>query len=652
MSSSAKGKNSLPGKRTVWKAPEGGGFFSRLRAFSGEHPLSVLAGIAFAGTLFRLLVSFQLLKNDPATFSPMKESDMATYISLADGILHGVFPETFYYQPFYYSVFLPLCRLFGPSFAPGVTAIIQSLLGGAIIILTGKIALRIAGIRAGILAALSAAFSAILIYFTPYALLEILQAFFLLLLFDLTVAALGRPDWKKWALSGAVLGCSMLTRGNTLFLLPVILCALFLRKGEAFPWKKKFLYAGILLLFAILPQIPFAAYNTAKTHHLSGPSTAGGAVLALGNNPEAAPAGLEIPHTPSCQEWMKKEKSVSVPRRILRYAMEEPGAWIERKAKQFLLFWSREDHPNNISEEYNAAKSSLMRSLRFLPTGVIVSLALAGLFAGFYRKYFFRRKEFLLLAAFLLLYALSVTAFYILARFRLPALPLLCVAAGVFPARLTKFHTMQGLLRLLLCLAAGVFVCYGAYPLYSFVYEPLLMKKLQPCGVVVELEDPDFPGAAFEKWNLSLMDASSMFQGGWGMMELKEGMVVTKEFLLKKEKAERVKDLSHASLVLPVSGGGAFSVEVNGKTVRFPELPSKISVLNLGIANIPVVSDRKENGDILLRFTLRFTGIRGEIMIHFDSRRDYGRSFLSGKVVPCELALRLLLPLTEPSSPR
>ena len=647
MASSASGRSFSSAKKTEKKTPllqkNGGSLFSRFSNFLKAHPYCFLWGITIAGMILRLIVSFELLQNDPATSDPMKESDMATYIRIADGILQGKFPDTFYYQPFYYTIFLPLCYLFSSSSGSLVTAILQTLLGGGIIFLAGKCAMRTAGALAGVFTALLAAFSSILIYFTPYALLEILQAFFIILLFDLTVTSLGKPDWKKWTFTGLILGFSILTRGNTLFLLPVILLALFLRKSPLFPMKKKFLYCGIFLLTCLLPQIPFAAYNTIKTRQLSGPSTAGGAVLALGNNPEAAPANLEIPHTPSWQEWMKKEKEISIPGRILRYALKEPGAWVELKCKQFLLFWSQEDHPNNISEEYNAMKSPLMRKRFFLPTGIIAALALAGLFAGFFGKYYMRRKDFMLLAGFLFLYALSVTAFYILARFRLPVLPLMCVASGVFLGRLFKIHTMQKFLRMLFFLAAGVFVCYGAYPLYAYTYEPLFMKKLLPDGVQVELEDPHFPGAAHKNWNLSVMDASSMFQGGWGQMEIKEGMEVTKIFSLP----EGMQEVSAASLVLPVSSnGGSFAVEVNGKTYTAAHRSELTGVAGIPLSHVPfAISSNGKNPQI--SFTFRFYNVEGMNMIHFDYRRDYGRSFLERKVVPCELALRLLLPLKK-----
>lgn len=84
-----------------------------------------------------------------------------------------------------------------------------------------------------------------------------------------------------------------------------------------------------------------------------------------------------------------------------------------------------------------------MRTFRFLPTGFLIMLALAGGFSGCYRRMFLRRKEFLLLWGFILFYALSVSAFYILARFRLPVIPLLCVSGGVFLAQFLRRMKMR-----------------------------------------------------------------------------------------------------------------------------------------------------------------------------------------------------------------
>ena len=71
--------------------------------------------IALLAFLIRFAVSYQLAENDPAVTVPSVITDMKTYLDLADQILKGKFPETFYYQPFYYAVFLPLCRFISTS---------------------------------------------------------------------------------------------------------------------------------------------------------------------------------------------------------------------------------------------------------------------------------------------------------------------------------------------------------------------------------------------------------------------------------------------------------------------------------------------------------------------------------------------------------
>ena len=57
--------------------------------------------------LLRLLVCLELA-DAGAVRRPWSGTDMATYRDLAAGILRGEFPDAYYYQPFYYTVFLPL----------------------------------------------------------------------------------------------------------------------------------------------------------------------------------------------------------------------------------------------------------------------------------------------------------------------------------------------------------------------------------------------------------------------------------------------------------------------------------------------------------------------------------------------------------------
>ena len=578
--------------------------------------------IALAAFAVRFAVSWELIRNDPAVAAPSPITDMKTYLDLADNILRGIFPHNFYYQPFYYAVFLPLCRLAGEVWP---LALVQSALGGLSVWLAGLCAQLIAGRKAGIFAALLAAFCAISIYFTPYALMETLQAFWIVLLAFLALRLRKNPDNKKlWIVTGLALGCSILTRGNTWCFLPVLLWI----AGREFNWKNFALRSALLLAFTLLPQVPFAAYNTVRNGRLCGPSTAGGAVLAFGNNPEGAPAGLEIPYPKTYELWLSKEKEISIPRRMWQWFREEPAAFLEQQFQKVMLFWDAADYPNNITEA-NAQKSSLMRTLHFLPTGVLLALGLAGVLCGFYQGYFRRRTGFLILTAFIVLYALSISAFYILARFRVPVLPLIAAAGGVFLTRLLRRLSFGIRVRLIGLGALALFLVYGFMTLYAAAYEPLIASAIRPYGVQTRFETspyewPDQPGGPYRL----IADHSSVLRGGW--LGAGQNFTAVKRFRLQDTPRG-----NRALLVLPVFGeDGAVTLTVNGEQQRIVVKDRQIC------AEVPC---RIENGEAVLEITL--SGPAGEWTCAVDARRDYGRTVFDGKPVAHELVAFLIVPI-------
>lgn len=580
--------------------------------------------IAFLAFLFRLAVSWELAANDPAVGNPSNITDMKTYLLLADGILRGDFPRLFYYQPFYYAVFLPLCRLF--TTGPYVLIFVQSLLGAATVFLAGLSAGMILGRRAALWSAILCALSSILIYFTPYALMEVLQAFWITLLFYLTLRTWRKPSLAGWSLCGLVLGLSVLTRGNTWCFLPILIFCVVRR--EWISGKKRILTGTVLLIvLSVLPQLPFALYNSVRLGHPSGPSTAGNAVLAFGNNPEGAPAGLELPYPATYEVWMKRENEISIPARMFRWFLDEPAAFLEQQFQKSFLFWDATDYPNNITEA-NAAKSSLMRNLRFLPTGLILLLGIAGFFNGFYKRLFLRRKMFLLLWGFIALYALSIIAFYILARFRVPILPLICISGGVYLAQLLRRAPLREVIHRGTMAAFALFFVYSFSPLYAFAYEPLILRTVRPYGVNSVLEEcpyewKDAPAGKY----LLVTDSTPSVKGGW--TGTSNDFTVEKTFRLKYPvEADR------GLLVFPVFGKDTVvRVCANGETVLFSN-PDKCIV--------PVPLDIR-NGEVKIK--LEVSRIQGDAMFAMDSRRDYGRTVLDGKKVPFEFVCQLLIPM-------
>lgn len=181
--------------------------------------------IAFVAALLRLAVGFELAFANNGVNSvvmPSVQTDMATYWDISGRIVAGTFRDEFYYQPFYYAVFLPLIRwLFGDSVLSVV--VIQALLGGGVVFLTGLCGSRLWSRSAGIVGAILAGLSQMLILYTPYLLIEILQSFWLVLILYLALRAIERRDKLDWAFCAVALGCSILTRGNSWFFLPGIL---------------------------------------------------------------------------------------------------------------------------------------------------------------------------------------------------------------------------------------------------------------------------------------------------------------------------------------------------------------------------------------------------------------------------------------------
>lgn len=556
--------------------------------------------IAAVGLLIRLIAGFQLLQFESRVGNPPKVTDMWTYLHLSREILAGEIPREFYYQPFYYSVFLPIVQFFcRDSVIPVIIA--QSLCGALAVYLTGILAARIAGRKAGLLAAILLAFSQVSIIYTPYALLEIMQSFWLILLLYLTFLAWSRNKLWQWLATGTVLSFAILSRGNAWIFLPAIFLAVWYasRKKEN---RLKFtaVACGVVLLGTILPQIPYIIVNSVEHGSLQGPSTAGGNVLALGNTPEAPPGGLVYPE--SYQLWMEKEKEVSIAKRIFDWAKEEPFAFLELQFRKVYLFWNCTEIPNNISLDEAVKKSPLLHAFHFFPTGFILMAALCCIFLSL--RSIFKGKERLLIAIFfVVLYCLAMAAFYNLARFRAPCVPLMCVLGGcgiLFLFRRFGAKTEKGkkILIALFVMLLSWFIVYPGYDCYRSYYEPIIMRQIRPNGINV----PNRKGGRL------IYDHGPRVLGGWMAYS---SPLLHKKFALKEQISPGTKvTLSIAVIAMeerPV-------IAVNGVAVDL----SAIRKGTLEMIHLPVLYP----ADGIFRFTFS-----EKLAPFLDIQRSYGRTF-------------------------
>ncbi len=575
--------------------------------------IHILAGIAVTAFLLRLGVAWEMsLINGGLNnmLRPPQASDLHTYIKLGGEIARGKLPAEFYYQPFYYAVFLPIIYWAG-NFSLWAVAIVQALLGGATTFLTGLCGKELFGRIAGVIAAFFTAISTPLLLYAPFHQNETLQCFNLVLLFFLLLKALKKKNILLWSGVGLTAGIAVLTRGNILLFMPLLLLALFLMKGVSV--RQKILLSGAMLLLFLLVQLPFIWHNTRAKGTLTGPSTAANAVLALGNTPESPPGGrnaglpagpMEYPQ--SFHDYMAETtRGVSVASQMWGWMCREPGAFFELQFRKLLLFWDSRELPNNVSL-YGEGSCSLLLAL-LLPgrSGVLLACALAGMFL--FAGGAFRFKKRFYLYGFIIIYWGAVAVFYILSRFRAPVLPLTALFAGAFIAqtllRWKKWESRRKLL-LLLAVAAGTFITAGASDFYGDNLEPAVMRIVRPAGTLVKG---------------GVLDNGPFTCGRWTTVKLVPGTRISKRFAVEKEKGKVRWQL--------FTSGGLLVYKVNGKEYSAFLKPGndfaefEVSpAFEIEIVTVP-------EGEM-------------ECMAVFDRRRNYKRSAFNGEPVEGEWVMR------------
>lgn len=615
------------------------------KTFPADHPSAgpdpkraavrfelVLLGIAVVSVLLRIWMSVQVAATDPFAFDPPDVTDMATYHALSRSILNGVFPAEFVYQPFYYSVFLPLAKSLFFSEYLGV-AIAQSLCVGVIVWCAGTIGAMLRSRFAGLSAALLCAFSTMLFFYVPFALIEIQQAMWFALLLYFTLRAMRTGRLLHFVSAGLILSFAILSRGNAWCFLPAVVFAFIIAlRQKRFPTRGKAVLTAVLCLAAILlPQLPFAVKNTVATHSLSGPSTAGPAVLTLGNNPESPPGGLPIPYPPTYDEWMDHTAERSVPLRILDWFRAEPMAFLVLQAEKFFLFFDSHEIPNNLQLGVNASESSVFRIFGFVPTGLAVALALAGFFLGIPRLK--DHPDELLLYLFLFLYALATVAFYVLARFRVPAWPFFAITAGMFLADLLtaltswRENTRRLLLNFFPALLAGTYFAYFFYPSYRQNYEHALASLTRSDGVRLEtasmfLEHDNGPNY-LDGWSVAKLDGTVSFSKSFSARGLD---------LSKYSKA-------YVTATFYTELPRVINAVCNGNPVAVSLAPAdqyRLPLIPVRFGPFPVSPE--------LTFTFSFPGLAPDLIgLAVDFHRDYGRTTYRGEVFPAEAVVRLEL---------
>jgi len=604
---------------------------------SGRGFLLILAAIAGAALLLRLGVWAELGAVNGgrnAVYAPSILTDLATYMKLGHEVAAGEYSGPFYYQPFYYAVFLPACYLVSAG-SVGFVIFIQCLLGSVTSFLAGLAGGRLFGKTAGYVAAGFVAISTPLLLYTPYHQNETLQAFNLTLLFYLALLGCERWTLPRWTFAGIVAGIAILTRGNILLFLPVLLAALiWAGRKQRISWKRIAAGTALFLAAVFLLELPFAVRNSRITGRLTGPSTAADAVLALGNSPEA-PAGGRDPGLPAGpMEYpeayrlmmTRAGEGVGVPAQMREWMYREPGAFFELQFRKLLLFWDYREIPNNVSLYGPGGGAEESAILRYLLPGrslLLLSLGLAGLFLVAGKAYRRRDVGFWLLSGLIVIYWGATALFYILSRFRAPILPLVAVAAGAFVSwAIRRWKLAPDRRKQLLLYGGGGFLAAfwlvgSGYEFYRNNCEAAVLRAVRPEGTVLT---GGKTSCRFDYGPLTL--------GGWTELAMNPGQRLFKRFPGFTAPGE-------AEWRILAGSAGHIRFRVNGRLVS-----REIEKPGLAAPKFPV--SPVDGG-----FALELLSFPGNSSLLYDFQRDYGRSQLDGVPLKGEWLIRLSL--AEPS---
>ncbi|MGE5177193.1 MAG: tetratricopeptide repeat protein [Hyphomicrobiales bacterium] len=350
--------------------------------------------------------------------------DAATYDDAARAIAAGNgHPDVIFWQPPGYSYFLGLVyALSGGSSL--VARVIQALLGGATAVLTARIGALLFGRTVGLVAGAGAVLYGTLVYFDAQLLTPALGVPLLLAAIWLALRAARARDARLWAGTGALTGLAALVIGNALILAPVF--AWFARRR-----------AWIVLVSTLLVLLPATWRNATRGGEPVLLSYNAGINLFVGNNPRYD----ETVGTRPDLQWRRlsaeplalglqgaNEGSGYFIRRVLRYALSDPAGFLALQAKKLRLFLGGNEIYRNQAIYPERSRSPLLAALLWKVPGLAFPFGLLLPFAGIGLVVAWRRAP--LLAWSVVVYALSVIAFFITARYRLPLVPLLLVFAA------------------------------------------------------------------------------------------------------------------------------------------------------------------------------------------------------------------------------
>ena len=400
-----------------------------------------IAGAALLALAVRL-VHLAELQGSPLLSGLM--GDSRQYDTWAQQIAGGdwIGTQVFYQAPLYPYWLAVIFALAGHNL--GLVRVIQAVLGAASCVLLGLAGRRFFSDRAGVIAALLMAIYPPAFFFDGLIQKSSLDIILMTLMLALIGEFTARRHWKWLAALGLVAAAFTLNRENARVLIPVIGVWLWLGfRDVAARRRAAWIAAFAAAALAVLLPIGYRNYRVGGEFLLS--TSQLGPNFYIGNNahatgtyeplvPERGDAIFEredatrIASTAAGRALSPGEVSEYWLGRSFAYIRTQPVHWLGLLGKKALLTLNAAELPDTESIEAYAADSRILHVLLWLNFGVILPLAVFGVWVvrnGW-------RRQLIVYAIFASL-ALTVALFYVVARYRHPLVPLvlLFAAAGL-----------------------------------------------------------------------------------------------------------------------------------------------------------------------------------------------------------------------------
>ncbi len=403
--------------------------------------------------------------------------DMLYHDAWARRIAAGDFwgSEPFFRAPLYPYFLGLLYRLGGGSIL--FARVVQAFVGGASAALCFLLGREVFDRRVGAAAALALGTAWTAIFYDVELLLVVLEVP-LGLAFVYFVVKASKSLRLGWAAAaGVALGLGAITRPN-LLAVGVFMWVAFLvaRAGRRLPWRR--VVASLVVLYAVggvfVAAVAVRNYVVAREPVLI--SWQGGVNLWIGNNPEADGMTAVVPGTYG--DWWRgyyesirmAEKAAGRPLRhyevdryylgrVLKFIREDPGGFLKLLGRKTYFYTNAYEVANNFDLYYLKKQFWL---LKYDPVSLYVILP----FAFFGMIACARRRFAAPLYIYVVVYSATVVLFFVNGRFRMPAVPYLCIlAAAAFFYFWDNVGRWRGRgLALRVAGLAALFVCCDADP--------------------------------------------------------------------------------------------------------------------------------------------------------------------------------------------